>query len=179
MEERGRWAIDTLQRKLKKRVLLQHQRNWDRGWLQYRAQGEAAKLWVGEGDRLLIFVCWHVQVVEHNTRRTVHAQGPAGVDPNLRIRETRPGQKPGGGTSNGRGTCWAGGDTRKGHVGIWCSIGRACAVVLPEPPIPTPHIRLFVCTFPDRFLGPLHCTAFSQTPSPTLTCGCQLYPNAR
>ena len=34
VEETGRWAIDTLQWKLNKRILLQHQLNWDWGWLQ-------------------------------------------------------------------------------------------------------------------------------------------------
>ena len=44
VEELGRSALDTLQWKLHKRIFLQHQLNWDRGWLPYRAQEEAAKL---------------------------------------------------------------------------------------------------------------------------------------
>ena len=35
VEEMGRWALDTLQRKLNKRILLQQQWDWDGGWLQH------------------------------------------------------------------------------------------------------------------------------------------------
>ena len=35
VEEMGRWALDTLQRKLNKMILLQQQWDWDGGWLQY------------------------------------------------------------------------------------------------------------------------------------------------
>ena len=36
--------------------LLQRQCNWDRGWLQHRAQEEAVKLWAREGDQWLRMV---------------------------------------------------------------------------------------------------------------------------
>ena len=31
-------------------------------------------MWVREGGRLSSLVCWHIQVLEHNARREVHAQ---------------------------------------------------------------------------------------------------------
>ena len=37
---------------------------------------------------------------------------PAGMGPNSRIRGASLGQKPGGGTPDGRGTGWTGGDAR-------------------------------------------------------------------
>ena len=60
-----RWAIDTLQWKLDERILLPQKWKWDRGWLQYRAQEEAAKLWVrrmpparcADGDPLYSMFC--------------------------------------------------------------------------------------------------------------------------
>ena len=57
-------------------MMRQDQRNWYRyrGWLQLWAQEEAARLWVREGVRVLGIVCWHIQVLEHNARRAVHAQ---------------------------------------------------------------------------------------------------------
>ena len=70
----GRWAVDMLQWRLNKIILRQHQWNWDRGWLQFRAQEEAAKLWVREGVQAVIIIFWHVRVLEHNARRAVHAQ---------------------------------------------------------------------------------------------------------
>ena len=51
VEGRGRWSVDTLQWGLHRRILLQHQSDWDGGWLQFRAQEEAAKLWGREGGR--------------------------------------------------------------------------------------------------------------------------------
>ena len=73
VEQVGRWAIDTLQWKLNKRILLQHQSNWNRGWLPHRAQEEAVKLWVQDGDRWSGLVCWHIQGLERNARRKLPA----------------------------------------------------------------------------------------------------------
>ena len=69
----GRWAPDTLQCRLNQRILPQHQMKWDRGWLQYRAQEETAKLWLREGDRWQSSVRWHIQVRERNAGRAVPA----------------------------------------------------------------------------------------------------------
>ena len=35
-------------------ILRQHQWDWDQGWLQFRAQEEAAKLWVRAGIQALV-----------------------------------------------------------------------------------------------------------------------------
>ena len=56
----GRWAIDTLQWRLSKRILMLHQSNLDRGWLQFWAQEEATKLWVREGIPDIGIACWHI-----------------------------------------------------------------------------------------------------------------------
>ena len=58
VEELGRWAVGTMQWRLNKVLLRQHQWNWDRGWPQFRAQEEAAskrrsKLWAREGIQAL------------------------------------------------------------------------------------------------------------------------------
>ena len=53
VEEMGRWVIDTLQRQLHKRILLQQQWNRDRGCLQYRAQEGVALLTMGTGGGTL------------------------------------------------------------------------------------------------------------------------------
>ena len=74
MEAVGRWAVDALQWRLTKRILRQYQWNWDRGWLQYRAWEEAAKLWARDGDQVLRMVCWHMRVLERSARRAVRAQ---------------------------------------------------------------------------------------------------------
>ena len=63
-----------MQWRLNKVTLRQHQWNWDRGWLQFRAQEEAAKLWVREGIRVPGIACGHVSVLAQNARRVVHAQ---------------------------------------------------------------------------------------------------------
>ena len=64
VEELRRWALATVQWRLNKVLLRQHQWNWDRGWLQFRAQEEAAKLWAREGIQALGIACWHVRVLE-------------------------------------------------------------------------------------------------------------------
>ena len=74
VEELGRWAVGTMQWRLNKVLLQQHQWNWDRGWLQFRAQEEAAKLWAREGIQALGIACWHVRVLEQKTRRVLHAK---------------------------------------------------------------------------------------------------------
>ena len=74
VEEMGRWSIGTLQWRLNRRILLQHQSNWDRGWLQFRAQGEAAKLWVREGIPVIGIASWHIRVLEQEARRLIHTQ---------------------------------------------------------------------------------------------------------
>ena len=61
VEEGGRRAVGVMQWRPNKIVLRQHQRNWDRGWLQFRAQEGAAKLWVREGVQGLEIACWHIR----------------------------------------------------------------------------------------------------------------------
>ena len=51
VEEMGRWAVGAMQWRPFKIVFWQPQWNWDRGWRPFRAQEEAAKLWVREGSR--------------------------------------------------------------------------------------------------------------------------------
>ena len=119
VEAMGRWAVDTLQWRERMR---QHQWNWDPGWLQYRAPGEAAKLWAPEGDQVLIIVCWQIRVPEHSAKPGGSRASPASVDPNRSIRGAGPGHGPGDGTPNGRGAGWAGGNPRQGRVGT--CVGR-------------------------------------------------------
>ena len=63
----GRWAMDTLQWRLNKIILLQQRLNWDRGWLQLGAQEEEDKLraWGGanRGYKYLVGMCryWNVR----------------------------------------------------------------------------------------------------------------------
>ena len=59
VEEMGRWAVGALQWKLNKVILRQHQWNWDRGWLQFWAQEEAATVGKrgGPGARNRLLAC--------------------------------------------------------------------------------------------------------------------------
>ena len=66
--------MDTLQWRLNKIIVRQHQWDWDQGWLQYRAREEAAKLWAREGDQVPIIVCWHMRGLEHSSRWAVHSR---------------------------------------------------------------------------------------------------------
>ena len=74
VEAMGRWALDAVRWRLPKLILLYHQRNWDRGWLQPRAQEEAVQLRVREGDQWLRIVRWHAQGPEHRARQAAHVQ---------------------------------------------------------------------------------------------------------
>ena len=71
--EMGRWAVGAMQRMLNKTIPRQHQWNWDRGWLQFRAQEEAAKLWVRERIQAQGIDCWHLRGLDHNAQQVVHA----------------------------------------------------------------------------------------------------------
>ena len=55
-------------------ILLQHEWNWDRGWLHHKAQEEAVALRVREGDQGLRMVGWHMQGLKHRARQAVRVQ---------------------------------------------------------------------------------------------------------
>ena len=74
VEHMGRWTVNAVHWKLNIIALRRHQWTWDWGWLQFRAQGEAAKLWVREGVQVLGLAYCHVRVFEHRAGRAVHAQ---------------------------------------------------------------------------------------------------------
>ena len=68
VEAMGRWAMDTLQWRLNKIILLQHRRHWDRGWLQLRAQEEVDKLRAQEGKQWQQIVSKHMQALASHER---------------------------------------------------------------------------------------------------------------
>ena len=48
--------------------------NWDRTWLQHRAQEEEVKPRARQRDQWLRIVGWHMRVLEHRTRQAMRMQ---------------------------------------------------------------------------------------------------------
>ena len=67
----GRWTMDALQCRLNEMIMLLHQCNRARGWLQHWAQAEEVKPRAQERDPWLRIMGRHVQGLEHGTRQGV------------------------------------------------------------------------------------------------------------
>ena len=63
-EELDRWAVATVQWRLRQVLQLRYQLLWDQGLVRHRAQEEGAKIREGEGAQMRGIVTWHVRVLE-------------------------------------------------------------------------------------------------------------------
>ena len=69
------WAVDALQGTLNTSILMRHQQNWDRGWLQHRAQEEGDILWAREWEWRQMILGWHVEALQRKARHGMLTQG--------------------------------------------------------------------------------------------------------
>ena len=80
VEEMGRWAVATVQWRLRKVIQLRYQSTWDQGKVRHRSQEEGAKIWVREGVQMRGIVSWNVRVLERSARRELQDQAQTGWD---------------------------------------------------------------------------------------------------
>ena len=73
-EELGRWAVATVQWRVRQVLQLRYQLLWDQGLVRHRAQEEGAKMWEGEGVQVQGIISWHVRVLEKVTRQELLGQ---------------------------------------------------------------------------------------------------------
>ena len=69
-----RWAVATVQWRVRKVLQLQYQILRDQGRVQHRAQEEGAKIWEGEGTQIRGIIEWHVTGIERVARKGLLGQ---------------------------------------------------------------------------------------------------------